>query len=233
MGLVGGLGAGKSTIAAELARRGAFVLDADAIGHALLRQRPARDEVLRRFGPKILDPTDPSGQTIDRAALGAIVFRDVKARRDLEKILHPRMRETLEKAIARVVRKRQARLIVLDAAILFEAGWNRLCDLVAFVSAPEPVRLARLSAQRGWTKETLRARQSAQWPLDQKRELADFTLENSGTASDSAPLADRLDSLWQRLTHRRPPRLNPTQPEPEVEPEPQVEPEPRRSPIDL
>ena len=109
----------------------------------------------------MLDRADPSGETIDRKALGAIVFKDSKARKDLEKILHPLMRKAFEKAIARVVRKRQGRLIVLDAAILYEAGWNKLCDLVAFVSAPEAVRLTRLAAQRGWDKETLQSRQSA------------------------------------------------------------------------
>ena len=213
LGLVGGLGAGKSTIAAELARRGAFVLDADVVGHALLKQRPAREEILRRFGRKVLDPADPSGETIDRKALGAIVFKDVKARRDLEKILHPLMRNTFEKAISRVVRKRQGRLIVLDAAILYEAGWNKLCDIVAFVSAPEAVRLARLASQRGWNKETLHSRQGAQWPLDQKRALADLHFENEG--DDPSALGERLDELWQKLTHRRPPRLKATADEPE------------------
>src|SRR5438105_238572 len=107
IGLVGGIGAGKSAVAAALAERGAFVLDADAVGHALLQQRPARDRVLARFGAGILDRSGPADAPapINRRALGAIVFQHPTSLRDLEAILHPRMRQTFARAIARAVRK--------------------------------------------------------------------------------------------------------------------------------
>lgn len=196
VGLVGGIGAGKSTVAAALAERGAVVLDADAIGHALLDQTPSRELVVERFGEGVLDPTDPS--RVDRKALGAIVFADPAALKDLERILHPRMRRTFEKAIARASR-RSAQAVVLDAAILFEAGWDDLCDLVVFVDSPRDVRLARLAESRGWTAEQLEARERAQLALDEKRSRADMVVRNDG---DASALGQDIEALWGRVRPR-------------------------------
>jgi dephospho-CoA kinase len=203
VGLIGGIGAGKSLVAADLAAGGAFVLDADAIGHALLRQRPAREQVLGRFGPEILDA---EGE-VDRRRLGALVFDDPPARRDLESILHPKMRRTFEKAIARALRRGEAKAVVLDAAILLEVGWEDLCDLVAFVDAPAEARQQRLAAQRGWGPEEIAARERAQWPLDRKKAAADLVLANDG---DPAALAAEVDRLRSRLAP--PPRRLPAMP---------------------
>lgn len=195
LGLTGQIGAGKSCVAAMFAARGAFVLDADAIGHALLEQRPGRDRVIARFGKKILAPS-PSADAppvIDRRALGAIVFADPAERRALEAILHPAMRRTVERAIERTVRKGISPAIVLDAAILLEAGWNSLCDRVVYVEAPREQRLARLEAQRGWTEESLRAREAAQWPAEKKRAAADAVLLND---SSLEALEGQVDRFW-------------------------------------
>jgi dephospho-CoA kinase len=191
VGLTGEIGAGKSAVAALLAERGAFVLDADAIGHALLNQRPARDRVVARFGPKVL--VDGPEPTIDRRALGALVFADPAKRKALETILHPRMRGTFERAIRRTVRKAETPVIVLDAAILLEAGWNSLCDLVLYVAAPREQRLARLGEQRGWTEEVLAARERAQWPSAKKRAAADAVIDNDGTPDS---LRAATDQFW-------------------------------------
>jgi dephospho-CoA kinase len=196
IGLIGGIGAGKTRVSALLAEQGAFVIDADAVGHALLDQRPVRDQVVARFGKEILHRTPGDGPedaaegeaspTIDRLALGAIVFADPAALRQLEAILHPKMRRTFERAIARTVRRGRARAVVLDAAILLEAGWDSLCDRILFVDAPRDIRLARLSATRGWSDETLARREAAQWPLDRKRDRADLiVLNNDDTRAES------------------------------------------------
>ncbi len=107
------------------------------------------------------------------------------------------MRRTFEKAIARAQRKAQATAVVLDAAVLFEAHWNDLCDLVAFVEAPRDQRINRLTSARGWTAETLVAREQAQMPLEEKAQQSDFVLHN-----DAGPeqLTQQVDRLWQRLT---------------------------------
>ncbi|MEW4569943.1 dephospho-CoA kinase [Tautonia sp. JC769] len=201
VGLVGGIGAGKSRVASELAARGAAVLDADAIGHALLDQRPSRNAVVARFGEDVLDASAGEAEEpkIDRAALGGIVFAAPHALRALESILHPRMRSTFEKAIRRVGRRREAPMVVLDAAVLFEAGWDDLCDAIVFVDAPDRVRRARIAESRGWTGEQLAAREASQWPLGRKREQSDHVLNNHGTPEE---LAARLDALWRVLTRR-------------------------------
>jgi dephospho-CoA kinase len=216
IGLIGGIGGGKSRVASLLAEQGAFVIEADAVGHALLDQRPVRDLIVARFGTEILAPpsvgaagteleeteteeddggatADETPPSIDRRALGAIVFRQPTALRQLEAILHPRMRRTFERAIARTIRRGQARGVVLDAAILLEAGWDKLCDWIVFVDAPRDQRLARLAAARGWTGEMLEAREASQWPLDRKRSLADVVVVN-----DAGP--ERLEAEVRRLS---------------------------------
>lgn len=206
VGLIGGIGAGKSCVADELRKRGAFVLDADSVGHALLDQAPAQVEVVRRFGTEVLDRSAPDGPKIDRRALGAIVFAHESSRRDLEKILHPRMRGTFERAIARTQRKGRVPVIVLDAAILFEAGWNDLCDVVLFVDAPRDQRVARLAAQRGWTEAVVAAREDAQLPLDEKRSRADIVITNDGAPEQ---LAEEVTRLWERVLGQKGPATRP------------------------
>jgi dephospho-CoA kinase len=201
VGLIGGIGSGKSVASTTLAGLGAFVLDADAIGHVLLEQSPGRDRVLERFGEAILDPFGEVGvrRAIDRKALGAIVFSSPGALRDLEFILHPLMARTFEKAISRECRKQRVPLVVLDAAILYEAGWDTLCDSVVFVDASPEVRLARLEASRGWSAEGLAAREKAQGPLEEKRRQADHLLPNDGTLDE---LQAEIKALWPKLLTR-------------------------------
>jgi len=194
IGVIGAIGAGKSRVAALLACWGAFVIDADAVGHALLDQRPVREQVVAQFGSAILDPSSAPDEPpqIDRRALGAIVFSKPEALRQLEAILHPRMRRTFERAIARTVRRGRARAVVLDAAILLEAGWHTLCDRIVLVDAPREQRLARLAAARGWSEQTLAGREAAQWPLERKRAQADAVVVND---SGTLPLEEHVRRL--------------------------------------
>jgi len=206
VGVIGGIGAGKSLVASEFASRGGFLLDADQIGHTLLEQSPCRDRVLERFGEEILAPFGDFGvrRPIDRRALGSIVFSRPEALRDLESILHPAMRKTFERAIARESRRGRVPAVVLDAAILYEAGWDTLCDFVVFVDAEPEIRLARLEASRGWTLEVLTAREKLQGPLEEKRRQADHVLTNN---NDLAELKTSADALWTQLINpRRRPR---------------------------
>ena len=201
LGLVGGIGAGKSTTAAAFASQGALVLDADAIGHALLDQRPAREAVVDCFGPTILDPDQP--ERVDRKAFGRLVFGNLEALRSLEAILHPRIRVTVEKAIARAQRGRRTYpLIVLDAALLYEADWAELCDLVAFVEAAPEVCRDRMAA-RGWSPAEIEARTAAQWTPERKRELAQGVIRNGG---DPEAFQADVTATWNRLRRRPSPR---------------------------
>ena len=204
IGLVGGIGAGKSQAASSLVGLGLSVLDADAIGHALLAQRPARDRVVARFGPGVLR-TDEQGvegsePEVDRKALGRIVFTDPAARRDLEAILHPAMRKTFERAIARAGRNGVPG-VVLDAAILYEAGWDRLCDVVLFVDALPRGQPAPPGGRARWTAEDLDAREAAQMPADAKREKADRVFDNSESPE---ALREAVAAWWTSFLPARP-----------------------------
>ncbi len=198
IGLIGGIGAGKSLVAATLARRGARVIDTDSVGHALLTQKPVRDLVIQRFGEEIVDRTDPKSDepTINRKTLAGIVFHEPTSLRALEAILHPRMRRTCERAILRTARRLDAPMVVLDAAVLLEAGWDDLCDSILFVDTPFEIRVQRLSESRGWDVEQLEARERAQWPLSRKKDRADFVLSNSSTPEK---LDEEVEMLWSRL----------------------------------
>lgn len=212
IGLVGGIGSGKSEAAARLAALGAFVIDADTVGHALLDQRPVREQVVEAFGANILEPAgsdEDLAARIDRRVLAAIVFKDAAALKTLEAILHPRMRHTFEKAIARVARQGQATAVVLDAAVLFEARWDGLCDHVLFLDAPRELRLARLKEQRGWDEGRLTEREAAQGPLDRKKERASLVVFNSGT-TDELSVAIELALKALRPTPRAQPQRQST-----------------------
>jgi dephospho-CoA kinase len=208
IGLIGGIGAGKSAVARLLAERGAVVIDADAVGHESLEHPAIRDRVVERFGAKVLEPDragEPGARRISRRALGAIVFHDAAALRDLEAILHPAMRERFLRTIDRLVGDRGRPCIVLDAAVLLEAGWDDLCDRVAFVDAPRAERLRRVEQSRGWSEEALAAREGSQWPVADKRRRADWIINNGGAPDrlvhEVARLLDRLSAgaAWRAL----------------------------------
>jgi dephospho-CoA kinase len=193
IGLVGGIGAGKSAAAEQFATLGAFVIDADKVGHALLDQRPVREQLVQRFGTAILSTTlnenEEEGETlrVDRRLLGSVVFKDPDALKALEAILHPIMRRTFEKAIDRAARKAEAKAVVIDAALLYEAGWNNLCDFVIFLDAPFELRAARVAAARGWNESVLTEREQVQWPLSKKKARADLVLLNDGAPDELGP----------------------------------------------
>jgi dephospho-CoA kinase len=118
---------------------------------------------------------------IDRKKLGAIVFADPAERKALEDMVFPWIRKRLQERIAQDQADQQSGLIVLDAAVMLEAGWDEQCDRIVFVDAPRPLRLERIARQRGWTEADLAARENAQLPLSEKSARADFVLQNDGT----------------------------------------------------
>jgi len=193
IGLVGGIASGKSLVAQVLRGLGASVLDADRIGHAVLAEdADVRDALRRRWGEGML----AAEGGIDRAAVAGRVFTPGGAgeadRRFLEGLLHPRIRERLVSQRDAIVATAAGPAIVVDAALLFEAGWNAICDLVVMVDAPVAVRLER-ARQRGWTDDEFAAREAAQWPVEEKRRRADVVLANDGSKDD---LRRAVQALW-------------------------------------
>ncbi len=194
IGLTGAIGAGKSQVAALLGKRGAVVIDADMVGHEVLEHPEVARQVIERFGPGVLNgPVEANlAGPINRRALASIVFASRSVLHDLEAILHPPMRRQFERMIDREQSRGRAPLVVLDAAILLEAGWDELCDLVVFVTAAQAIRLARVASGRGWTRNVLQAREAAQWPEERKLEHADIVLHNDLTLESLEQSVDRL-----------------------------------------
>jgi dephospho-CoA kinase len=192
VGLVGGMGAGKSLVANLFARRGARVLSGDALGHEALVQPAIRDRVLERWGRGILND---QGE-IDRRKLAAVVFASPTERQALEALSFPWIEKRLREEIAAAQADPAVALILVDAAIMLEAGWSRLCDQLVYIQAPRAVRLRRLAEQRGWTPKEVEARESAQMSLNDKASRADYTVDNSGSPEQTAQQVDDLLRRW-------------------------------------
>ena len=191
IGLIGAIGAGKSTVAALMRSLGGFVVDADTIGHEVLDEPAVRDQLVGRWGSSILREDG----SVNRRAVGAIVFADPAERKVLEAAVFPRIHEREAEQFAIADSDPAARFIVLDAAVLVEAGRGEVCKKLVFVDAPREDRLERLAARSGWTADELARREAAQLPLAEKRRLADATLDNDG---DAAELRDAVVVLLRR-----------------------------------
>ena len=197
VGLTGGIGAGKSTVAGMLAERGAAVIDADELARrAVERGRAGFDAVVREFGPEIVRPDGD----LDRARLAAIVFADEDARRKLERIVHPQVAQLFleESALWRDT----DRIVVYVVPLLMEARLEALFDVLVVVRASREVRLARLAAAREMTADDIRARMDAQLEDEERERAADTVLRNDGAIED---LERQVDELWERLTERAKP----------------------------
>jgi len=192
IGVVGGVGAGKSTAAAELARLGCALIDADQIGHELLADESVRRQLRKRWGGRIFD----DGGCVDRKALGRIVFSDPDELAALNAVVHPRIRRRMAEQIADARARRDVPAVVVDAAVLFEAGWNDLCTHLVFVDCPPDQRLRRVRAGRQWDEETWRQRERSQDFLDTKRQMCEDTIDGS---SDVSHLVEQLRKLFHRI----------------------------------
>jgi dephospho-CoA kinase len=179
IGILGGVGSGKSTAAAEFAALGCRLVDADRIGHELLTEPDVLAEVRRRWGDGVLGPD----AKVSRAALAEVVFRSPAELEALNAILQPRIRRRMESAIAEAQADESAKAVVLDAAVLLEAGWDDLCTHLVFISAPALDRRRRVAESRHWSGEVWEAREKSQISLDKKASRCDYTLDNRLGAS--------------------------------------------------
>src|SRR5574341_1419887 len=176
VGLTGGIATGKSTVAAMFAARGAAVVDADRIAHALQEPgQPCYIRIVETFGHAILDTQG----RIDRRRLGARIFADSDARRRLETILHPAIREACRQAI-RTAEVSGYGMCVVDAALILETGQQGRYDALVVVTAPREVQIDRLVRNRKLTEAEARQRLGSQWSTEAKAALADFIIHNGG-----------------------------------------------------
>lgn len=177
-------------------RRRIVLLDGDEAGHEVLREANAKQRIRDHFGPSVFDENG----NVDRRALGRLVFGPTpehrEARAALEGIVHPRIREKLAAGIEEARQTDGVEVVVVDAAVLFEAGWNDLCNTVVFVETPLEQRQQRVQAGRGWSAEDLKIRESSQYSLDRKRTACQYAVDNSGTVEQAAAELEQIvDSL--------------------------------------
>lgn len=203
IGLTGGIGAGKSTVAAELARLGAVVVDADAVAREVVA--PGTEglaAVVAEFGPDVL----AGDGSLDRAVLARRVFGDQRALRRLEEIVHPRVRAA---TVARITALPEGTVVVQDVPLIVEKGLAPEYHLVLVVGAPEHVRLERLVRDRGMSRDDAAARIAAQADDPARRAVADVWLDNDGTRDDVLRAvrevwAERIAPYAENLARRRP-----------------------------
>ena len=198
IGLVGGVGAGKSFLSRALAENPGFaIINGDSMGHEVLRQSATKSQIRQHFGDSVFDE---KGEVI-RPAVGKLVFgtgpEERAARETLERIVHPQIRELLKQEIDKAKSSPIIKAIILDAAVLFEAGWRDLCDAVIFLDVPESERLARVQKNRGWTRKDFLTRESSQLAVESKREKSDFVLDNSGSAENSV---SQFNQIFSQIT---------------------------------
>lgn len=194
VGLTGGIGSGKSTVARMLERHGAVVFDADVLAREAVEPgTPGHDAVVERFGPNVLLP----GGALDREALGSIVFADPAARRDLEAIVHPEVRRLFAEGCERY--RGTDAVVVFGAPLLVETGMHTAFDVLIVVAAPVEQQVERLLRDRAMPEAAIRARIDAQLPLADKIEVADVVVDNDGSIGD---LQAQVDAVWADLRER-------------------------------
>jgi dephospho-CoA kinase len=192
-GLTGGVASGKSTVARMFAELGAKIIDADRLGHELIRRGlPAYEEIVQRFGPQILNRS----QEIDRKRLGAIVFRDPQKLKELNAILHPRIIEGVE-LLAREFQARDPRTaIIVDAALIYEAGiGGHFAKIIVAWCRPEQ-QIERLMTNAGLSRRDAERRVTSQMPVEEKRRRADFELDCSGSLDKTRR---QVETLYPKL----------------------------------
>jgi dephospho-CoA kinase len=189
IGLTGGIGSGKSTVAALLRELGATVIDADEATRAVQAPgSPGLQQLVEAFGPEILTPDG----ALDRPRLAAIVFSDPEARRRLNEIIHPLVREWMAER-QREAAERGDASVVLEVPLLLETRGAEGLDAVVLVYAPEDVQLKRLIEARGMDEQAARARIASQMPIEEKRRLASHVIPNTGTLEE---LRTQTERTW-------------------------------------
>jgi len=191
IGLTGGIGSGKSSVAALLAKRGATIIDTDAIAREVVEPpSPVLDAIHYEFGSGVMTPDG----RLDRKALARIVFADPRQRELLNRLTHPAIRE---RTMERIQSFPHETMIVVVVPLLFESGFDKLCDTTVAVIAEPDVRRSRVATRDQVSEESVAARMSAQLSDDEYLRRAQHLINNEGDAAD---LERRVDVLWRSLT---------------------------------
>lgn len=192
LGLYGGVGSGKSTVATLFQEMGAKVIDADRLAHDCLEQSSVRDSIAAAFGPQMVTPNCE----VDRKELARVIFGDEQKRQLLNGIIHPEVRRLILARLTALRDQDHALLVVLDVPLLMEGGLHALCDKHLFVDAPIEARRERVRRVRGWDAGELERREKTQESIDAKRDLADYKIINDGLLE---PVRARVRALFHEI----------------------------------
>lgn len=193
IGLTGGIATGKSTVAAFFEQMGAFRIDTDELARLVVEPgRPALAEIVRRFGREMLDEKG----ALNRQRLADVVFKDEQKRKELESIVHPRVREMLLQKLEEA-RRHGSKIVLVEVPLLFETDFHRFVDYIVVVAADERTQLARLQERNAMTAEEARLRIKAQMPLTEKIKRAHFVIDNSGSLEETKR---QVEEIWRALT---------------------------------
>ena len=193
IGILGGIGSGKSTVAAEFAKLGCKVIDADKIAHELLDEPDVKAKIVNLFGQAVLD----SAGKIVREKLAEVVFTDADKLSSINEIIHPIVLQRAEKLIKKYNSQNQVKAIILDMPLLVETGWDKRCDKLIFVDCEEKLRLKR-AKKLDFDKNQVKIRENFQISLDNKADLADNTVENN---SDFSALARQVTDIFSYIMY--------------------------------
>lgn len=193
IGLTGGIASGKSTVSKMLQRLGAKVIDADVIARQVVEPgQPAWREIAEHFGAQILLPD----RQIDRHRLAEIVFRDERERKTLNHIVHPRVREEMERQTQEWTTDHPGAIVIWDVPLLIEGGMYRRVDKIIVVTVDEQTQLRRLMDRNGYGEAEAKRRMAAQMPLAEKAAYADFIINNSGSLKETCK---QVKQIWKEI----------------------------------
>ena len=193
IGILGGIGSGKSTVAAEFAKLGCKVIDADEIAHELLEQFEVRQGIVGLFGEGILD----SAGKIDRQKLAGVVFADALRLSSLNNIIHPLVLKRAEELIELYKLRAAIKAIVLDIPLLVEVGWDKRCDKLIFIECRRHIRVDRVKKLGVFDENQLKIRENFQISLDKKAKLADNIVDNN---SDFSALVRQVANIFSHIS---------------------------------
>ncbi|HUU41134.1 MAG TPA: dephospho-CoA kinase [Desulfatiglandales bacterium] len=191
--LTGGIGSGKSTVASMFKEEGAHVIDFDCLARLVVEPgKPAWRDIVDYFGERILS----ADQTLNRSALGEIVFSDANSREALEAFIHPRIFEETEALIKVIKVKDPFAVVIIDFPLLFELGLNKNFDKVILAYIPRDIQIERIIKRDGFKQEEIEKRLDAQIPIDEKKLLSDYLINTEGSLKDTR---SQVRKIFHRL----------------------------------
>jgi len=193
IGLTGGIGSGKSTVARLFQKKGAYIIDVDVLAHMVEEPGSAVwNRIVEYFGRKILDKDD----RINREVLGGIVFRDSEKLEKLNSIVHPAIFDEWWHRFDNIVNNDKEAIVISDIPLLIEVGWHKAVDIVILVYTSPDVQAERIMKRNSYSYEEARDRLNSQMPVDEKIPFADFVINNEGTPEETEAIVDRI---WKEL----------------------------------